>query len=145
MTPILENEAIRPTAADIAWTDARVQELLRIRASSRLFRLGSGAEVLARLTFENGGPDQVPGLIVMRISDTAGVDLDPSARSIAVLFNASATEQAITVADAAHRPFRLHPVQAASTDETVATATFERSDGAFTVPARTTAVFVEAQ
>jgi pullulanase-type alpha-1,6-glucosidase len=145
MTPILENAAIRPTTADIVWTAARVCELLRIRASSRLFRLGSAAEVFARLTFANDGPDQIPGLIVMRIADTVGVDLDPSARSIVVLFNASATGQAIGLADAAGGPFRLHPVQAASTDETITRATFDPGDGSFSVPARTTAVFVEAQ
>ena len=145
MTPILEHAAIRPTAADITWTDARFRELLAIRASSRLFRLGSAAEISARLTFANNGPNQVPGLIVMRISDTVGADLDPHARSLAVVFNASGTAQAITLADAVHRPYQLHHVQRSSSDEAIATSRFELSDGSFTVPARTTAVFVEAQ
>jgi len=145
MIPILENAAIRPTTADIAWTDARVRELLAIRASSRLFRLGSATEISARLTFANNGPNQVPGLIVMRISDTVGADLDPSARSLVVIFNASDTAQTITLADAAHKHYQLHRIQAKSTDKTVTKSGFKLNNGAFTVPARTTAVFVEAQ
>jgi pullulanase-type alpha-1,6-glucosidase len=145
MIPILENAAIRPTTADIAWTDARVRELLAIRASSRLFRLGSAAEISARLTFANNGPNQVPGLIVMRISDTVGADLDPSARSLVVIFNASDTAQTVTLADAAHKHYQLHRIQAKSTDKTVTKSGFKLNNGAFTVPARTTAVFVEAQ
>jgi hypothetical protein len=39
--------------------------------------------------------------------------------------------------------FQLHPVQQASRDEIVQTAAF--ADDAFTVPARTTAVFVVPQ
>ena len=145
MAPILENELIRPTPANIAWTDARVRELLAIRASSRLFRLGSAAEVSARLTFANNGPNQVPGLIVMRISDTVGANLDPQARSIVVVFNASDSSQTITLADTARKHFRLHKVQRTSEDETVTLSKFKQNTGSFTVPARTTAVFVEAQ
>jgi pullulanase-type alpha-1,6-glucosidase len=143
--PILENAGIRPTPANIAWTDARLRELLEIRASSRLFRLGSGAEVSDRLTFANNGPNQIPGLIVMRISDTDGADLDPNARSIVVVFNASDTEQTIAVAGAAHKHYKLHDIQQKSSDKTVGKSKFKLSNGSFTVPARTTAVFVEAQ
>jgi pullulanase-type alpha-1,6-glucosidase len=145
MAPILENDLIGPTPADIAWTDARVRELLEIRASSRLFRLGSAAEIGARLTFANNGPNQIPGLIVMRISDTVGANLDPEARSIVVLFNASDTPQTITLADTARKHFRLHRVQRTSEDVTVTLSKFKQNTGSFTVPARTTAVFVESQ
>jgi pullulanase-type alpha-1,6-glucosidase len=145
MTPILENPLIEPTPANIAWTDARVRELLEIRASSRLFRLGSAAEVQARLTFANNGPNQIPGLIVMRISDTVGADLDPEARSVIVVFNASDTSQTITLSDTARKHFRLHKVQRTSEDVTVTLSKFKQNTGAFTVPARTTAVFVETQ
>ena len=145
IAPILENAGIRPTAVNLAWTTARFEELLEIRASSRLFRLGSGAEVSARLTFANGGPNQVPGLIVMRISDTVGADLDPTARSLIIVFNASDTAQTITLADTAGGHFQLHKVQRNSEDVTVTTSKFKQKTGSFTVPARTTAVFVELQ
>ena len=145
IAPILENAGIRPGPGDIAWTDARLRELLEIRASSRLFRLGSAAEVSARLTFANGGPNQIPGLIVMRISDTVGADLDPNARSLVVIFNASDTAQTVTLAGTAGARFQLHKVQRTSDDLTVTESKFKQKTGSFTVPARTTAVFVEAQ
>ena len=144
MIPILENAAIRPNTANIAWTDKRVRELLEIRRSSRLFRLGSAAEISARLTFANNGPNQVPGLIVMRISDRVGADLDPNARALVVVLNASDTSQTITLADTAGAHFQLHKVQRTSDDVTVTLSKFKQKTGSFTVPARTTAVFVEA-
>jgi len=143
--PILGNAAINPAAGDIAWTEARFRELLEIRASSRLFRLGSAAEVSARVTFANGGPTQVPGLIVMRISDRVGANLDPNARSLVIVFNASDTSQTVTLADTAGSKFQLHKVQRTSDDETVTQSKFKQKTGSFTVPARTTAVFVEAR
>ena len=56
------------------------KELAELRNSSRLLRLGSGAEVIKRVDFRNTGPDQVPGLIVMTVDDGAsvGADLDPT-------------------------------------------------------------------
>jgi hypothetical protein len=81
----------------------------------------------------------------MRISDTVDADLDPNARSLVVVFNASDTEQTITVAGTAHKHYQLHPVQRASSDKTVTKSKFKLSSGQFTVPARTTAVFVEQQ
>jgi pullulanase-type alpha-1,6-glucosidase len=143
--PILENAAINPAPGDIGWTDARFRELLAIRASSRLFRLGSGAEVSARLSFPLGGPNQVPGLIVMRISDAVGADLDPNAESIVVVFNASDTTQAVSVPGAARKLYGLHAIQKGSKDKVVKASKFRQNTGTFTVPARTTAVFVEAQ
>ncbi len=145
MAPILENAGIAPAPSDIAWTAARVRELLEIRNSSRLFRLGSAAEVSARLTFANGGPNQVPGLIVMRISDKVGADLDPDVESMIVIFNASDTTQTVTLRDTARGHFRLHKVQRTSEDETVTLSKYTQKTGSFTVPARTTAVFFEAK
>jgi pullulanase len=143
--PILENAAIRPQAGDIAWTTARFEELLEIRASSRLFRLGTAAEVGARLTFENNGPGQVPGLIVMRISDAVGTDLDPEAKSLVIVFNASDTTQSYSIAATTGGQFALHKVQRTSDDLTVALSQFKQKTGTFVVPAWTTAVFVEKQ
>jgi len=39
----------------------------------------------------------------------------------------------------------LHPVQAGSEDPIVATSTYDTATGTFTVPPRTTAVFVELE
>jgi hypothetical protein len=77
----------------------RIEELLRIRASSRLFALGSAAAVQQRLSFANTGPAQLPGVIAMRLSDEAGTDVDPAYESIVVVFNGTdEPQQARTVA-----------------------------------------------
>jgi pullulanase-type alpha-1,6-glucosidase len=143
--PILANTAIDPSAADIDWTDARFADLLRIRRSSPLFELGTAEAIQQRLTFANNGPNQVPGLIVMRISDTVGPDLDPSARSLVVIFNGSDTGQSITLPDTVKGQFKLHKVQQTSDDDVVLRSKFTQKTGTFFVPALTTAVFVEHQ
>ncbi|KAK2983755.1 hypothetical protein RJ640_022697 [Escallonia rubra] len=41
------------------------------------------------------------------------------------------------------KAFQLHPVQMMSTDNTVKKSVYDASSGCFTVPPRTTSVFVE--
>jgi len=122
--------------------------MLRIRRSSPLFRLREGAQVATRVDFHNAGPDQIPGLIVMSITDgaCAGEDLDPVRDGMVVLINASDEAQVFPLAGSAlegETGFTLHPVQRHSADPLVCESTF---DGAgFSVPARTVAVFEQAQ
>lgn len=94
------------------------------------------------MTFPSGGPAQTPGVIVMAIDDRAGRDLDPRAEGIVVVFNASDEATTQTVPGWAGRRFALHPVQARGGDPVVRQASSARASGAFTVPARTVAVFV---
>ena len=77
---------------------AHVEDMLRIRKSSRLFRLPDGAQVARRVNFLNAGPDQVPGLLVMTITDgaCAGDDLDPALDGIVVLINATTRHRSST-------------------------------------------------
>ncbi len=77
----------------------------------------------------------------MSLSDHVDPDLDSDLESIAVLFNANDEAQTITVDALAGRDYRLHLAQAAGADDMVKTA--EGEGGRFSVPARTTAVFVE--
>ena len=127
------------TAADIAAASAHFQETLRVRKSSPLFRLRTAADVKTRVDFLNGGPNQIPGLIVMSITDgaCAGADLDPARDAVLVMVNADKASHDFAVAGAAG--FQLHPIQRASADAVVRSAKFRA--GTFTVPARTTAVF----
>jgi hypothetical protein len=81
----------------------------------------------------------------MRISDTVGADLDRGAKSLVVIFNGSDTSQSITLADTVKGQFRLHNVQQTSDDDVVLLSKFSQNTGTFSVPARTTAVFVEHQ
>ena len=123
--PLLEDPALRPSPADIRAAHARADELLAIRFSSPLFRLGSAARIQRDVSFPTTG---TPGVIVMKLSDR-----------IVVVFNATPAETTQAVAGTAGREFALHPVQAGGGDSVVKQSRYQT--GAFTVPARTVAVF----
>jgi pullulanase-type alpha-1,6-glucosidase len=145
MQPFLADPTIAPNPADIGSTASHMEEILTIRGSSPLFSLPTAADVQDRVAFHNTGPGQVPGLIVMSISDEIGDDLDEEYQEIAVLFNATDDPQSFLLPSAAGQEWELHPVQAGSADPIVRTATYNPATGTFTVPARTTAVFVELE
>ena len=142
MRPLLSDPALEPQEADIRAAQARASELLQIRFSSPLFRLGTAQLVQERVTFPTGGPNQTPGVIVMAIDDRAGRDLDPRSEGVVVVFNASDEDTTQTVESLAGGRYALHPVQAAGGDPVVRGSSYEAASGAFTVPARTVAVFV---
>jgi hypothetical protein len=140
MSPLLSDPALKPSPADIQFAAAHFREMLQIRKSSPLFRLQTAEQVQRALTFFNTGPDQTPGLIVMRLSDVDG--LDENYEDIVVLFNAR--PDAVSFADESFKgvAFEPHSVQQNSVDAVLKTAAFDAASGAFTVPGRTTAVFV---
>ena len=142
MQPLLANPDLAVTPAEIAFARDAFRELLQIRRSSPLFRLQTAAEVNERLAFHNVGPDQIPGLIVMSISDLVGENLDPNFALVVVLFNAGNAAQTIAPEATAGLTLTLHPVLASSVDPAARTAAFDAASGTFSVPARTTAVFV---
>jgi len=143
LAPLLRSPALRPQPVHLARALQGFLEALRIRRSSRLFRLRTGAEILAATTFFNQGPGQIPGLIVERIAPPGGLRGDLDQAVIVV----NPTPAAQTFADPAFRggALSLHPVQARSFDPVVRQARFDGGAGAFTVPARTVAVFVSGQ
>lgn len=140
--PILANEALRPGEAQIQAVMAHFREMLQVRQSSRLFRLRTGEEVQQHLSFQNVGPDQIPGLIVMTIADNGETDLDANYEMAVVLFNASSDAVSFTQAELVGMGLELHPVLAGSADVVVQTASFDSETGTFTVPGRTAAVFM---
>ncbi|MEO0423582.1 MAG: pullulanase-type alpha-1,6-glucosidase [Pseudomonadota bacterium] len=145
MGPLLADPLLAPQADDVRTTTARFAELLRIRRSSPLFRLQSGEEVKARVSFHNTGPAQVPGLIVMSTADAEG-DIDLARTQIVTLFNAGDEAVSFPFALAGgDGEYTLHPVQAESDDPVVRTAYYDVALATFEVPARTTAVFVVAR
>ncbi|HEA3129855.1 TPA: pullulanase-type alpha-1,6-glucosidase [Aeromonas hydrophila] len=98
--PLIEkvlDKHVKPSGADMATMVGFYQELAELRQSSRLLRLGSGAEVIKRVDFRNTGPDQEPGLIVMTVDDgiNAGADLDPAIDGLVVMINATNAPQSI--------------------------------------------------
>jgi pullulanase/glycogen debranching enzyme len=143
MRELLANPALKPAKADILSALERFEDMLKIRKSSRLFRLRTAAEVQQKLSFLNVGPHQIPGLIVMRLQGD-GSRADEAFGQIVVLFNGTNTAQIFADAALQGADLRLHPVQAASNDLVARAATFDDASGAFSVPAYTAAVFVGA-
>ncbi len=141
MQPLLAaSDAIKPTHAEIAWTRNAFLDLLRIRASSSLFRLRAADEVMKRLAFHNTGPSQNANVIVGRL-DGEGL---PGAnfKEILVLVNADRQAQTLTVAALAGKAYTLHPQHLLGADARATSATYTATDGTFSVPARTAVVFV---
>ena len=134
MAPYLGNTSLKPTSDDIIKSVHHLREMLAIRKSSDLFHLATLEEVQAAIDFHNTGPDQIPGLIAMTL-----IDED---ETIVVLFNANNNSQTLTLSDMIDTDLVLHPVQAEGHDSVVKTSSFDKSTGMFSIPARTTAVFV---
>lgn len=142
MQPLLTNSELAPQKKHRQWSAALFREQLAIRASSPLFRLTTAEEIQLHLDFLNTGPEQVPGLIAMQLRDETG-DIDKRYRRVLVLFNGD--DETVEFGSENLRGVRLkkHPLQRHSADERLREARFDHSSGTFTLPGRSTAVFVE--
>ncbi|MFB6437365.1 pullulanase-type alpha-1,6-glucosidase [Streptomyces sp. NPDC056411] len=127
--PLFADPALRPDCGPIRHAAAAYRDLLRIHATEPAFDLSSTAAVQSQLSFPLSGADETPGVLTMRLAD------------LVIVFNATPQQQRQTVGDLAGRPYALHPVQAHGADRTTASASYDRTSGTFTVPARTVAVF----
>ncbi len=141
--PLLANPELKPQNADIVNSSAVFDEFLQIRKSSPLFRLQTADEVMRMLTFLNNGPSATPGLIVMRLQDAD--NLDPKYNEIVVLINGDHKALEFSDPSLSGNTYTLHPVQQNSADTVVRGAGYEPTNGTFTMPALTTAVFVLEQ
>lgn len=154
ISDIIANSETQVEGVDIVFASDVFSEFLAIRHSSKLFRLSTAQDVFDRVGFHNTGANQTQGLLVMSIDDGVGgslqlKDLDENNEAIVVIINGSGTAKSHTIATASG--FVLHSVQQSSADNRVQMASFTLdggaglSDGTFTVPALTTAVFVKPQ
>ncbi|WP_372594996.1 pullulanase-type alpha-1,6-glucosidase [Actinotalea sp.] len=143
--PLLADPALVPSASDIATASDAAQDLLRLRFSTELFRLGSASLVEQKVSFPNGGPDSVPGVVVMRIDDTVGRDVDRRLDGVLTVLNASDEEVSIAVEGLAGERYVLSSVQARGDDPVVRRTRWDVASGTVTVPARTVAVLVDDQ
>ncbi|KAJ6720208.1 PULLULANASE 1 CHLOROPLASTIC [Salix viminalis] len=146
--PRLADPSFKPQKNHILAAINNFLDVLQIRYSSPLFRLMTANAIQERVRFHNTGPSWVPGVIVMSFEDGhRGVpgltQLDPNYSFIVVIFNASPSEVSFASPVLRARTFQLHPIQAMSSDEVVKSSSYETSTGCFTVPPRTTSVFVE--
>jgi pullulanase len=140
MQPLLADPAYTPLPANIAYSGAAFQELMKIRYSSELFRLPTFEQVQQNLTYLNTGPSQTPGLVVMKL-DANGRNYG-AYKHIVVVFNATTGQVAFTDGRLEGLQLHLHPVQQNSADPITRQSTFNSKNGTVTVPALTTAVFV---
>ncbi|BCB78520.1 hypothetical protein GCM10022251_58660 [Phytohabitans flavus] len=130
--PLLADPALVADRAAMELAQARYAELLRIRASSPLFSLGTAAEVQKNLAFPLSGPLEVPGVITMQLG----------AGAVTVVFNATKATVTQPVPGMPGVDVSLHPILRRSADPLLRTATFDSATGTFTVPPRSVAVFV---
>ncbi len=142
MRELLSRPELKPSQEHILRSVAHFEEMLCIRKSSPLFRLQTADDVMGRVHFHNTGPHQVPGLIVMSIRDDGLSPVDENYDLIVVLFNADDETQTFTMDDLGDSRIFPHPIQASSNDPVVQQAVFDRENNTFTVPGRTTVVFV---
>ncbi|MDC8770069.1 alpha-1,6-glucosidase domain-containing protein [Roseateles albus] len=143
LAPLLADTRIKPSPADIAWTRDAFRDLLKIRASSSLFRLPSAQEVKQRLKFHNTGPAQNPRVLVASLDGRGW----PGAgfKELLYFINADPAAQQIDLPSQAGKPLVLHPVhlQAKAADKRIAAeANFDSNTGRFTLPGRSAVVFV---
>ena len=82
-----------PDSADIGLINELFRELLAIRYSTPLFHLETAQEVMDKVAFHNTGPDQIPGLLVMTITDRGPGSLDSNVNELVILINATPEEQ----------------------------------------------------
>ncbi len=132
LRPLLADAALKPGPADLTAARHGAMDLLRVRMSTPLFRLGSAGAIQDKVSFL----DAPPGVIAMLIDDTVGAAVDPDLDGVLVVFNS--TPAAVTVEDTG-AGWSLHPVQAAGADPVVKASTVAADSAQ--VPARTTAVF----
>ena len=143
MRPALANAAIKPTSKEIRWTRDAFLDLLKLRASSSLFRLRTASDVQQRLRLLNTGTSQVPTVLIGHL-DGAGY---PGAGFREVLFAINVEPQARTLSLPSEmgKAYRLHPLQASKTaadSRPLQASRFDAASGSLTVPPRTALVYV---
>lgn len=144
MQPLLENAANKPQPAAISAAEAGALDLLRLRSSIDLLRLGSAELIAEKVSFPGSGADATPGVIVMSIDDLVGEDADPALDGALVVFNAGTESASQTVGTLAGRNYALSPVQLNGLDPIVKQTGWDAKSGTVSVPARTVAVLVNA-
>ncbi|WIV96161.1 alpha-1,6-glucosidase domain-containing protein [Kinneretia aquatilis] len=144
LAPLLADPGIAPGPAEIAWMRDGFRDLLKIRASSRLLRLSSAAEIRQRLRFLNTGPAQNPLVLAAEI-DGQGLK-DAGFARLAYFLNTSPEAQVLQLPELAGRRYALHPVHlapGAADPRPKREFAFEAATGQLKVPGRTALALVE--
>ena len=143
MKPLLEDAAIKPTAAEIRFTRDAFLDLLRIRASTSLLRLRTAEQVTRRLRFLNTGPTQ-NATVIAGLLDGRG-QAGAAYSELLYLINVNPQAQRLVLPELVGRAWRLHPVHlapGAADPRPAALARWDATTGTLDVPARTALVYV---
>src|SRR6056297_42891 len=118
------------------------RDQLRVRYSTPLMRLGDADEIHNRVGYHNTGPDQIPGLIAMTISDGSctSEDLDPKLDGVLILFNSDRQTREI---DLGVTGLEIHPNIQNGADGILIQAT--ETNGLISIPPISAAVFIKPQ
>ena len=150
MAARLADGRVPPSPALVRFTRDAFLDLLRIRASSSLFRLRTAREVRARLRFLDAPPDGGPApsgtVIAAHLDGRAGRGVLPGARYRDVVFalNVGNADASVPVPSLRGRSLRLHPVHAAATaaDPRPRLSRWNAESAVLSVPPRTAVVWV---
>jgi hypothetical protein len=137
--PLLANPDLAPTPEHINLSRDLFGSLLQIRMSSPLFHLATAQQVIKLVRFHNTGPDQVPGLIAMSISDDPDINLDTNQELIFVLFNADPRTISFKLVQWEISDLHRHPIQ--DQDPIASLANFDPETQSFIIPGNTTVIF----
>jgi hypothetical protein len=140
--PLLANPDLAPGQEEILMARELFAYWLQIRSSSPLFRLRTAEQIQQLVRFHNTGPEQIPGLIVMSISDDPAAEIDPNYGAVIVLWNADPGALEFMLAGWKAGELTLHPVLAA--DPYLSQASYDPETQVFNLPGRSTVVFVGA-
>jgi pullulanase-type alpha-1,6-glucosidase len=129
---------------EILWALERFCELLRIRRSSKLFRLTTVMRVRKMVEFLNAdkGSKQIPGLIAMHIVDKYGA-VDKKYKRHLVCINADKKAVSFQHNRIKSTGLRLHEVLQKSKEGSFKKAAYSSAKGQVIIPPRTVVVFSE--
>ena len=143
MRPLLADASIRPAPGTIRWTRDAVLDLLRIRSGTTLLRLRSAADIRARLSFPDAGPQQLGSVLVGHVD---GEDYPGAAfRELMYFINADVAARELSLPAQAGKPWVLHPLLAspeAADPRPREQAQVDVATGRFHLPPRTALVYV---
>jgi pullulanase-type alpha-1,6-glucosidase len=143
MKPLLADASLKPAPAEIRFTRDAFLDLLRIRASSTLFRLRSADEVAARLRLPNTGPAQNP-LVLLGQLDGRGL-AGAGFAELLYAVNVGPEEATLVLPELRGHALVLHPVHrsaGAADPRPAALSHWDADSGTLKVPARTALVYV---
>lgn len=140
--PLLANPDLKPTRDVVRQAAACAADILRLRFSSRLFRLGSADLIHQKLSFPVSGTlDQVAGVVAMFIDDRHGPRVDAERSGLLVIFNATSQVAQQHVPALVGCELHLSRVQQHGADPVVRLASWDSDAAVASVPGRTVAVF----